>query len=97
MDKNNKNAHLPMLAMKEVPIPNSNAEDIIALIKKSGRVKGYKLSGGRVISKEEGVVLAKQGGIKGVGIAERNGYEYLKSIPDGKENNNLGNLPSISE
>ena len=24
------------------------------------------------------------------------GIEYLKSIPDGSENNNLGNLPSVS-
>ena len=41
-----------------------------------------------------GVALAKQGGIRGVAIASRNGSEYLRSIPDGKESNNLGDLPS---
>ena len=30
----------------------------------------------------------------GVAIASRNGSEYLRSIPDGKESNNLGDLPS---
>ena len=38
----------------------------------------------------------KDGEIKGVGIAHRKDTEYLKSIPDGSENNNLGNLPSVS-
>ena len=91
-----KSKILPMMAMKEVPSPNPDAEKIVALVKKSGRVMGYKLSSGRVLSKEEGVTLAKEGGIKGVGIAERSGNEYLKSLPDGSENNNLGNLPSIT-
>lgn len=40
--------------------------------------------------------MAKQGQIAGVGIAHRGDTEYLKSIPDGSENNNLGNLPSVS-
>ena len=40
--------------------------------------------------------MAKQGRIAGVGIAHRGDTEYLKSIPDGSENNNLGNLPSVS-
>ena len=43
------------------------------------------------------VGLVKEGGrITGVGIAHRGDTEYLKSIPDGNENNNLGNLPSVS-
>ena len=40
--------------------------------------------------------MAKAGEIKGVGIAHRKGSEYLKSLPDDTEENNLGNLPSIS-
>ena len=87
---------LPLMAMKEIPEPNQNATEITALVKESGKVTGYQLSNGQVLDKEEGVALAKQGGIKGVGISERNGNEYLKSIPDGTESNNLSNLPSIS-
>lgn len=40
--------------------------------------------------------MTKQGLIAGDGIAHRVDTEYLKSIPDGSENSNLGNRPSIS-
>lgn len=48
------------------------------------------------VSKPEVVPMAKQGQTVDVGIAHRGDTEYLKSIPDGSENNNLGNLPSVS-
>ena len=87
---------LPMMALKDIPEPNTDAKQIVALVKEDGRITGYKLSDGRILSKEEGVEIARQGGIQGVGIAVRNGNEYLKSLPDGNEGNNLGNLPSIT-
>ena len=87
---------LPMMALKDIPSPNPNASKIVALVKESGRITGYQLSDGRILSKEEGIALARQGGIQDVGIAERNGSEYLKSLPDNSEDNNLGNLPSVS-
>ena len=40
--------------------------------------------------------MAKQGQIAGVGVAHRKDSEYLKAIPNGNENDNLGNLPSFS-
>lgn len=86
---------LPMMALKNVPEPNPDAKRIVALLKEAGRVTGYKLSNGRILSKDEGVKLAREGEILGVGIATRNGREYLKSLPDESEDNNLGNLPSI--
>jgi len=88
---------LPMRAMKEVPEPKGGAVAVVALVKKQGRVSGYKLSDGRVVSKEEGVALARNGEISGVGISSRKGNEYLKSLPDGQEDNNLGNLPTVKE
>lgn len=88
---------LPMMAMEEIPTPNADAKEIIGLVKESGRVTGYKLSDGRILGKDEGVELAKQGGIQGVGVAVRNGNEYLKSLPDGNDENNLSNLPSVSQ
>lgn len=98
MNNNQTNIEsLPMKALQEVPTPNSNAGEIVALVKNSGRVTGYKLSDGRVLTKEEGVELAKQGGIQGVGISSRNGNEYLKSLPDETENNNLSSLPSVTQ
>ena len=87
---------LPMMALRDVPVPGPDAQTITALVKEDGRVAGYKLSDGRVLSKEEGVALARKGGIRDVGVATRNGSEYLKSLPDGSEDNNLGNLPSVT-
>ena len=97
MEQGNVNlSALPLMAMKEIPESNDNAAEITALVKESGKVTGYQLSDGQVLDKEEGVALARQGGIKGVGISERDGNEYLKSIPDGTESNNLSSLPSVS-
>ena len=73
------------------PVPNKDAKSISKLIRNNGKISGYQLSDGTVLSKSEGVALAKQGGIRGVAIASRNGSEYL---PDGSKSNNLGDLPS---
>ncbi len=78
------------------PVPNKDAKQIEKLIRNNGKISGYQLSDGTVLSKAEGVALAKQGGIRGVAIASRNGNEYLRSLPDGSESNNLGDLPSTS-
>ena len=79
-----------------IPQASSNAKRIIGLVKEGGRITGYQLSDNTVVEKQQAVNMAKQGQISGVGIAHRGDTEYLKSIPDGSENNNLGNLPSVS-
>ena len=99
MDTENKPdlSTLPLMAMSEIPTPQPNAKHITALVKDSGRTTGYQLSDGQTISKEQGVDLARQGEIAGVGIATNRGTEYLKSLPDQSEGNNLGSLPSITQ
>ena len=82
--------------LDQIPHANSNAKRIVGLVKEGGRITGYQLSDNSVIGKQQAVNMAKQGQIAGVGIAHRGDTEYLKSIPDGSENNNLGNLPSDS-
>ncbi len=82
--------------LDQIPEVQVGAKKIVGLVKESGRVTGYKLSDDSLVSKEEAVAMAKQGQIAGVGVAHRKDNEYLKSVPDGSENNNLGNLPSIS-
>ena len=42
-----------------------------------------------------GVELAKENKIQGVGVAHNKDTEYLKSIPDGTEDNNLSHLPTV--
>lgn len=82
--------------LDDIPTPKSDAKDIVGLVKSGGKITGYQLSDGNTVSKEEGVAMAKAGEINGVGVAHRKDTEYLKSIPDGTESNNLGNLPSVS-
>ncbi|MBQ7776875.1 MAG: DUF3892 domain-containing protein [Lachnospiraceae bacterium] len=98
MDVENKDlgATLAYNALDEVPQPKADAKEIVGLVKTSGRITGYQLSDGSTVSKEEGVAMAKAGEIQGVGVAHRKDSEYLKALPDGSENNNLGNLPSVS-
>ncbi len=82
--------------LDEIPEANSNAKRITGLVKENGRVTGYQLSDDTIVEKPQAVQMAKQGEIAGVGIAHRGDNEYLKSIPNDKENDNLGNLPSIT-
>ena len=94
-DKQNFGAELAYAALDEVPQPKSDAKEITGLLKTGGKITGYQLSDGTTISKEEGVAMAKAGEIRGVGVAHRKDTEYLKSLPDGSENNNLGSLPTV--
>ena len=82
--------------LDQIPQAGPNAKRIVGLVKEGGRITGYKLSDESFVSKPEAVSMAKQGQIVGVGIANRGDTEYLKSIPNGDENDNLGNLPSVS-
>lgn len=90
-------SELPRAAMDEIPSPREDALTITGLVKENGTISGYRLSNDRLISKEEGVSMARNGQIRGVGIAHNGDTEYLKSLPDDTESNNLSNLPSVSE
>lgn len=71
---------------------------IKAVIKHSGEITGYELSNGEKITKERGIELAKAGDICGVSVStSRKGEEYLRSLRDDDESNNLSSLPVIDE
>ncbi len=93
-EKNGRIGNLPANINIMNPVPNKDAKSIKGLVRKNGKIAGYELSDGTMLTKREGVALAKQGGIRGVAIASRNGNEYLRSFPDGDESNNLGDLPT---
>ena len=82
--------------LDHIPQANPDAKRIVGLIKESGRITGYQLSDNTVVEKQQAVNMAKQGQIAGVGIAHRGDTEYLKAVPNGDENDNLSNLPSVS-
>lgn len=82
--------------LDQIPTPTPDAKSITALVKEGGKVTGYQLSDNTVLAKAQAVALARQGGIKGVGIAHRGDTEYLKTVPDGSDSNNLSNLSAVS-
>lgn len=96
-DQDKFDASLAKNTLDDIPQAKADAKNIVALVKDSGKVTGYQLSDGATVNKEEGVAMAKAGEISGVGIAHKGDTEYLKSIPDGREGNNLGNLPSVPD
>lgn len=88
--------NLPKNINKEVPEAKKDACSINAVVKKSGEIIGYQLSNGEKISKEEGIEKARNGEISGVAIGvSKKGEEYLRSLPDDNENNNLSSLPVV--
>lgn len=94
--EHNQEVSLAKNTLDSIPTPAPTAQRITALVKESGKITGYRLSDNTVLEKAQAIQLAREGGILGVGIAHRGDTEYLKSIPDGSENNNLSNLPSVS-
>lgn len=96
MSSNKNKNDLAYAALDQIPTAKDNAKEIVGLVKSGGKITGYQLSDGNTVSKEEGVSMAKSGDIRGVGIAHRKDSEYLKSLPDGTEGNNLSSLPSVS-
>jgi hypothetical protein len=70
-----------------------------AIVKnEKGEVTAYKLENGEIVMKEQAIMMAKQGTIRGVSIeGSKDGQEFLKSLPDNDKNNFLENLPSIDE
>lgn len=91
-----ENSALAKNTLDQIPTPQPGAPTITAIIKDSGKVVGYQLSDQSTVEKNQAIQLARQGGIAGVGIAHRGGTEYLKSIPDGDNQNNLSSLPSVT-
>lgn len=102
MNKNTNNTNdingneLVKNTLDEIPKAKADAKRITVLVKEKGRVTGYQLSDNTIVEKSQAVQMAKQGEIAGVGIAHRGDNEYLKSIPNDKENDNLSNLPSVT-
>lgn len=75
------------------------AHYITSILKDSnGEISGYQLENGQILTKAQGVSMAKEGQIEHVTVStSKLGEEYLRSTPDEYSNNNLNNLPSITE
>lgn len=63
-----------------------------------GEITAYKLENGEIVMKEQAIMMAKQGTIKGVSVeVSKEGQDFLKSLPDNDKNNFLESIPTIDE
>jgi hypothetical protein len=77
-----------------------NSAHIITRVVKDngGEITAYEFENGDIVSKEQAVMLAKQGNISGVSTStSKKGEEFLRSLPDGNKSNNLDSLPIIDD
>lgn len=74
------------------------AKAITKVIKHNQEVVGYELSDGQHVSMQEAINMASQNQLQHVGVSvSKKGEQYIRSLPDGDEANNLSNLPVITE
>ena len=74
--------------LDNIPKSNKNAKEITRIVKKNNKTIGYEIAG-EIIDKDDAIQMAKDGKLKNVGIAHRKDTEYLKTIPDDSNDNNL--------
>jgi hypothetical protein len=70
-------------------------EEVVAVRKNGdGDIVELKLSSGRVVDYKTAQTMVKNNQIKGLNVFRgRDNEEHLRSDPDGREDNNLDNLP----
>lgn len=73
----------------------ADAKSITKLLKQGREVVGYELSDGSRVSEEQAIQMAMNNQLQHVGVStSKAGTPYIRSLADGDESNNLGNLPS---
>lgn len=70
---------------------------IVAIQKESdGTISHYKLDNGSVVDQGIAIQMVKNRQIENYNVGKtRDGKEIIRSNPDGKESNNLENLPTF--
>lgn len=96
-DNHNGDMSFSNVVNRVVSEGGANAQAITKLIKSGGEVVGYELESGQHVSVQQAINMAKDNMLKHVGVStSKDGSEYIRSLADGDESNNLGNLPSIT-
>lgn len=73
---------------------NNECKNTISKVRKNsdGDITDVMISNGDTYSIKEGINMAKNGMIEGVNVGKaKNGREFLRSNPNGKEDDNLDN------
>lgn len=77
---------------------NSNGKEQVVAVRKNGDgdIVELKLSSGRAVDYKTAQQMVKAEQIAGLNVFRgRDGDEHLRSDPDGREDNNLDNLPTF--
>ena len=61
----------------------------------SGGNTHYRLTGGRVITRPEGVRMVRKGKLSGYHVVRINDVSYLRDNPDKRESDNIDSQPLI--
>lgn len=62
-----------------------------------GDITDVMLQNGNIFSMNEAIMMSRDNKIEGVNVGKaKNGREFLRSDPNGTENDNLDNLPTFS-
>lgn len=62
-----------------------------------GDITDIMLQNGSIFSINEAIMMARDNKIEGVNVGKaKNGREFLRSDPNGNEDDNLDNLPTFS-
>lgn len=68
----------------------------VAIRMDGSEISFFKLDDGSIVSKQRATQLAEAGVIQGYVIGHSKlGEDYLRGLPDGKDNNNLQELPKF--
>lgn len=74
--------------LDDIPSNKESAKKITKIVKRKNKTIGYEI-GDEFYDKKTAIDMAKKGLIQDVAIAHRGQTQYLKSIPDNNEDNNL--------
>lgn len=75
---------------------NSKSKIIKVRKNNDGDITNILTNDGNIYSIEEAITMAKDHNLDGVNVGKsRNGTEYLRSNPNGEEQDNLDNLPTF--
>jgi len=83
--------------MKMTETGNHAQEEVVAVRKNGdGDIVELKLTSGRVVDYKTAQAMVKNNEIRNLNVFRgRDGEEHLRSDPDGREDNNLDNLPTF--
>ena len=93
MNENRKNLGIDLAyaAFDDIPKAKSDANKIVGLVKKNGRITGYQLDNGSIVSKEEWASITTTGDY----FKCLNGLTFEKLVKIAVETNNFSRKTSV--